>query len=70
MYSRQRVCPREHNLQAPNSPLYVGIDLGTTNSVAVLFDGTNVAAVRNGQGSVLTPSVVRIDARGNIGTVE
>jgi molecular chaperone DnaK len=46
--------------------MYVGIDLGTTNSVAVLFDGTNVAAVRNGQGSVLTPSVVRIDARGNV----
>jgi molecular chaperone DnaK len=53
-------------LPAPNTPLYVGIDLGTTNSVAVLFDGTNVAAVRNGQGSVLTPSVVRIDARGNV----
>jgi molecular chaperone DnaK len=46
--------------------MYVGIDLGTTNSVAVLFDGTNVAPVRNGQGSVLTPSVVRIDARGNV----
>lgn len=50
----------------PDSPLYVGIDLGTTNSVAALFDGTNVTAVRNGQGSVLTPSIVRIDARGNV----
>ena len=49
-----------------NNPIYVGIDLGTTNSVAVLFDGTNVTVVRNGQGSVLTPSVVRIDARGNV----
>ena len=46
--------------------MYVGIDLGTTNSVAVLFDGTNVTPVRNGQGGVLTPSVVRIDARGNV----
>jgi molecular chaperone DnaK len=46
--------------------MYVGIDLGTTNSVAVLFDGTNITVVRNGQGSVLTPSVVRIDARGNV----
>lgn len=53
-------------MQAPNSPIYVGIDLGTTNSVAVLFDGTNVTVVRNGQGGVLTPSVVRIDARGNV----
>jgi len=53
-------------LQTPNSPIYVGIDLGTTNSVAVLFDGTNVTVVRNAQGGVLTPSVVRIDARGNV----
>ena len=53
-------------MQAPNNPLYVGIDLGTTNSVAALFDGTKVTAVRNGQGSVLTPSIVRIDARGNV----
>ncbi len=50
----------------PNNPMYVGIDLGTTNSVAVLFDGANVTVVRNGQGGMLTPSVVRIDARGNV----
>src|SRR5579859_541200 len=66
MHIRPRVSTRECNLQAPNSPMYVGIDLGTTNSVAVLFDGTNIAPVRNGQGGVLTPSVVRIDARGNV----
>jgi molecular chaperone DnaK len=46
-------------------PLFVGIDLGTTNSTAAAFDGSEVVVVRNGQGSVLTPSVVRIDARGN-----
>jgi molecular chaperone DnaK len=46
--------------------MYIGIDLGTTNSVAVLFDGTNVSIVRNSQGGVLTPSVVRIDARGTV----
>jgi molecular chaperone DnaK len=44
-------------------PLYVGIDLGTTNSTAAVFDGVNVTLVRNGQGSTLTPSVVRIDGR-------
>ena len=46
------------------SPLYVGIDLGTTNSTAAVFDGEKVTLVRNAQGATLTPSVVRIDARG------
>jgi molecular chaperone DnaK len=47
-------------------PLYVGIDLGTSNSTAAVFDGEELTVVRNGQGSVLTPSVVRIDGRGNV----
>ncbi|MDC0674154.1 Hsp70 family protein [Nannocystis radixulma] len=49
-----------------SAPLYVGIDLGTTNSTAAVFDGEKVALVRNAQGSPITPSVVRIDARGNV----
>jgi molecular chaperone DnaK len=48
------------------SPAYLGIDLGTTNSTASVFDGAQVTSVRNAQGSTLTPSVVRIDARGNV----
>ena len=47
-------------------PLYVGIDLGTTNSAAAVFDGKDLTLIRNRQGGVLTPSVVRIDARGNV----
>lgn len=47
-------------------PRYVGIDLGTTNSSAAIFDGTQVDLVRNAQGATITPSVVRIDARGNV----
>jgi molecular chaperone DnaK len=47
-------------------PLYVGIDLGTTNSTVAVFDGKELTVIRNGQGSVLTPSVVRIDGRGNV----
>lgn len=43
---------------------YLGIDLGTTNSAAALFDGEAVELVRTSQGGVLTPSVVRIDGRG------
>src|SRR5262245_45961523 len=47
-------------------PVYLGIDLGTTNSAAAVFDGEKLELVRSAQGSPLTPSVVRIDARGNI----
>jgi molecular chaperone DnaK len=47
-------------------PQYVGIDLGTTNSTAAVFDGDKVTLVRNAQGGSLTPSVVRIDARGGV----
>ncbi|MDP2339609.1 MAG: Hsp70 family protein [Deltaproteobacteria bacterium] len=45
-------------------PLYVGIDLGTTNSTAAAFDGTTLTVVRNAAGSTLTPSVVRFSSKG------
>lgn len=45
---------------------YLGIDLGTTNSTAALFDGEQVTIVRNAQGGLLTPSVVRVDSRGKV----
>jgi len=48
------------------TPLYVGIDLGTTNSAVATFDGEVCALARNSSGGSLTPSVVRIDSRGNV----
>lgn len=48
------------------SPLFLGIDLGTTNSTAASFDGDQVTLVRNASGGPLTPSVVRIDSRGTV----
>ena len=48
----------------PDAPLYVGIDLGTTNSAAAVFDGERVSVVRNAQGATVTPSVVRLDKQG------
>jgi len=45
---------------------YVGIDLGTTNSAACVYDGERTKMVRSAQGGVLTPSVVRIDARQHV----
>jgi molecular chaperone DnaK len=46
--------------------MHVGIDLGTTNSVLALYDGSAVSVLPNAQGESLTPSVVRIDGRGNV----
>ncbi len=43
---------------------FLGIDLGTTNSVAVLVDGDRATTVRTADGGGLLPSVVRIDGRG------
>jgi molecular chaperone DnaK len=51
---------------AHETPLYVGIDLGTTNSAAAVFDGERVSVVRNAQGATVTPSVVRVDKQGRI----
>ncbi|MGZ3459950.1 MAG: Hsp70 family protein [Archangium sp.] len=48
------------------TPLYLGIDLGTTNSTAAAFDGEHLTLIRNAQGANLTPSVVRLDARGAV----
>ena len=52
------------------SPLFVGIDLGTTNSSAAAFDGAEITVVRNGGGSSLTPSVVRVSGKGTISVGE
>ncbi|MEO7730316.1 MAG: Hsp70 family protein, partial [Kofleriaceae bacterium] len=49
-----------------DTPLYVGIDLGTTNSAAAVFDGERVNVVRNAQGATVTPSVVRLDKQGRV----
>lgn len=46
--------------------MHLGIDLGTTNSVLAAFDGSAVSLIPNASGETLTPSVVRIDARGNV----
>src|ERR1043165_4858553 len=49
-----------------DSPLFVGIDLGTTNSAAAVFDGERVSVVRNAQGATVAPSVVRLDKQGRV----
>ncbi|MFO0607458.1 MAG: Hsp70 family protein [Polyangiales bacterium] len=49
-----------------SNALFLGIDLGTTNSAAAVFDGTTLSVVRSADGSNITPSVVRLDARGRV----
>lgn len=44
----------------------VGIDLGTTNSLVGMVDDGQVRLVPNRRGSVLTPSVVGLDPRGEL----
>ena len=44
---------------------YVGIDLGTTNSVMSSFDGDEVRIWKSPEQNDVTPSVIYIDRRGN-----
>ena len=44
--------------------LEFGIDLGTTNSSIAWLDGTRPAVIKNAEEMEVTPSVVRIDAKG------
>ena len=39
---------------------YIGIDLGTTNSLCSLFEDGNPILIPNSHGRVLTPSVVGV----------
>jgi molecular chaperone DnaK len=44
--------------------VFIGIDLGTTNSAIAVFDGERLNVLPNALGENLTPSVVRIDGVG------
>jgi molecular chaperone DnaK len=43
-----------------------GIDLGTTNSTIAVVDGVDAKPIPNKVGSIITPSAVWIDKRGNL----
>ena len=46
--------------------MIVGIDLGTTNSLAACFDGGRAKIIPNRLGEALTPSVVSVDEAGTV----
>ena len=45
---------------------FLGVDLGTTNSVAAISDGERAEFVRHPDEGTLLPSVVRFDGRGQV----
>src|SRR5262245_24011744 len=44
---------------------FVGIDLGTTNSVICSFDGSEVTLYKSPEQNDVTPSAILFDRRGN-----
>lgn len=46
--------------------IYVGIDLGTSNSAIACFDGTTLELIPNSRGETTTPSIVRMTEAGVI----
>ena len=46
--------------------MIIGIDLGTTNSLAACFKDGNVEIIPNRLGKKLTPSIVSIDEDGTV----
>ena len=46
----------------------IGIDLGTTNSLAAVWQGGQVCLIPDKTGNYITPSIVAVDADGNIMT--
>ena len=45
--------------------IYIGIDLGTTNSAIATYDGTDVTLYKSPEQRDVTPSVIFVDRRGN-----
>ena len=46
--------------------MIIGIDLGTTNSLAACFTKDGPVIIPNRQGKRLTPSAVSVDSEGNV----
>ena len=44
--------------------MYIGIDLGTTNSVITSFDGKEIRVWKSPEQNDVTPSVIYINKRG------
>jgi len=58
----EKVISSRTALKKRASPLIIGIDLGTTNSLVSVFTANGPELIPNALGAVLTPSAVHVDA--------
>lgn len=56
----------QHDASRPRTPIRIGVDLGTSHSLAAVLRDGQATVIRNQLGEVLTPSAVAVDDAGQI----